>query len=156
MTTAKEMQNLAREESVFMAFFKTSSCQDCAANESMIRAYLESEYLPVTAESVEVAAEELSESLVMKPKPPAPRPAAAAPKEDPEPVRVVHFLREGDMTPSQLARVRSGHAGALPPLPDTITRQTIREASGKQLAEWIRTFGDSAITARYNNLEENE
>jgi hypothetical protein len=152
MKTLSEIQNLAREEQAFLAFFQSGTdALDCNANENVMRSWLDEEFLPVTLDNLKACEKAISDSLEKKQKPFVPRPPAPSrPKGEVEPVPERHFLGEEGMSADQLKRVRQGNIRSFDPLPPEITRADIRKANSETLRSWIQKYGNDALTARHN------
>jgi hypothetical protein len=158
MTSAKEMQNLAREEQTLLRLFqKYTDLIDNQANEGLLRKYCDENYLPIEDSSLEAAVDELYEGLSKHPKPPAQRPSAspAATKEEP-PKQEKRYFGQDRMSADQLDRVRKEGVVSYDPLPPEIDRNAIRRADSVTLRGWMQRYGADAITARHNqSIQEN-
>jgi hypothetical protein len=159
MKSLSEIQNLAREEQAFLAFFQSSTdALDCDSNENVMRSWLDKEFLPVTLDNLKVCEKAISGNLVKKQKPFVPRPPAPPrPKEEVEPVPERHFVGEAGMSADQLKRVRQGNIRSFDPLPPEIRSSDIRKANSDVLRGWMGKYGNEALSKRLNEpIQENE
>ena len=158
MKTLSEIQNLAREEQAFLAFFQSGTdALDCDANENVMRSWLDEEFLPVTLDNLKACSRAISDSLEKKQKPFVPRPPAPPAKKEIEEVPIKHYLGEKNMSADQLERVRKGNVRSFDPLPLEITRADIRKADSVTLRGWITKYGNEALTIRANEpIKENQ